>query len=191
MKKVFSILMVAMFATAMVSCTKDNKDDNENKDNNTPTEAAANMAIIDGHTLHLDCRYSIEHSGRGYLDGESVEILDSVPCLNIRGDVTQKNRTYDLTHHYTDGDYAFGVGVNTGDTSFYYFQQDNHIDGYPLFYGTINEQEYDNGAFQSGTLTINCTDDLLTYKLTGVLRNGKAVSFHVSIPSSDWHMLDF
>jgi hypothetical protein len=189
MKKAFTLLMAAMFATAVVSCNKDEKEDTDNKDNNTPVEAAANTAVIDGHTLHLDCRYSIESSGRGYLDGESVEVLDSVACLTVRGDVTQKNRTYDLSSHIADADYAFGFGVNLGDTTFNYFQQDNHVDGDPLFYGTINEQEYPNGAFQSGTLTVNCTSELLTYKILGVLRNGKAVSIHISIPASEWETL--
>lgn len=189
MKRFLSFFMVAFAMTAMIACDKDKDNDNNGDgDNNTPTEAAANMAVIDGRSYHLNCRYSIDQNGRGYLDAESAEQQDSVAILNIRGDVTQSNRTYDLTHFVEDGDYAFFVGESNGDNSVS-FQQDNHVDGEPNFYGVINEQEYGDGAFQSGTLTVSSTESLLTYKLTGVLKNGKSVSFHASIPASDWEHL--
>lgn len=174
--------------TAMVGCDKDKDKDKDN--DNTPAEAAANMAVIDGRSYHLNCRYSIEQNGRGYLDGESTEQQDGVASLNIRGDVTQTNRTYDLTHYVEDGDYAFGVTESNSENPCT-FQQDNHVDGEPHFYGVINEQEYSDGAFQSGTLTVSRTDALLTYKLTGVLKNGKSVSFHASVPASDWEYLSW
>lgn len=188
MKKVLSILMVAFAMMAMTACEKDNNDTDDSGNNNTPTEAAANTAVIDGRTYHLNCRYSVEQSGRGYLDAESVEQQDSVSILNIRGDVKEKNRTYDLTQYIEGADYAFGVMESNGANSCS-FQQDNHVDGEPHFYGVINEQEYGDGAFRSGTLTVSCTDDLLTYKLSGVLKNGKSVSFHASIPASEWQQL--
>ena len=186
--------MVAIAMTAMVGCDKEKDKDNDNNngggDNNTPTEAAANMAVIDGRTYHLNCRYSIDQNGRGYLDAESAEQQNSVASLNIRGDVTQTNRTYDLTHYVEDGDYAFGVTESNSESPCT-FQQDNHVDGEPHFYGVINGQEYGDGAFESGTLTVSRTDALLTYKLTGVLKSGKSVSFHASVPASDWDYLSW
>ena len=191
MKKVFSILMVAFAMTAMIACNKDNVEDgDDNGNNNTPTEAAVNTAVIDGRTYHLNCRYAVEQSGRGYLDAESVEQQDSVSMLTVRGDVRELNRTYDLTHYIEDADYAFGVMESNGENSCT-FQQDNHVDGEPHYYGTINEQEYSDGAFSSGTLIVNCADSLLTYKVTGMLKNGKAVSFHISVPASEWVHLNF
>lgn len=185
-------MMVAFAMTAMIACDKDkveDGDDNTNT-NTTPTEAAANTAVIDGRTYHLNCRYAVEQGGRGYLDAESAEQQDSVSILTIRGDVRENNRTYDLTHYIEGADYAFGVIESIGENPFS-FQQDNHVDGEPHYYGTINEQEYTDGAFSSGTLTVSSTNDLLTYKVTGVLKNGKAVSFHASIPTSEWVHLDW
>lgn len=180
-------MMVAFAMTAMIACDKDKEGDG---DDNTTTEAAANTAVIDGRTYHLNCRYAVEQSGRGYLDGESVEQQDSVSFLNIRCDVRENNRTYDLTHYIESADYAFAVTESNGVNSCS-FQQDNHVDGEPHYYGAINEQEYSDGAFQSGTLTVSSANDLLTYKVTGVLKNGKSVSFHVSIPASEWEQLDW
>ena len=192
MKRIFLLGITLMVSAAllMTACKKDNPQP-DNSGSNTPTEAAVNTAIIDGQTYHLFGHYGIAPDGRGYLDAESTEQENDMTILSIRGDVTQVNHTYDLTHGVEDGDYAFGVSEAYGD-NFFSFQQDNHVmDGVAYFYGMINAEAYSDGIFQSGTLTINKTDAALIYKLTGVLKNGKAVSIHINIPASEWEYFEW
>lgn len=179
------LFVAAATMMAFTACgEKDNQEDNNNNNQQAaPAEAAANTLVVAGNTYRLESTFSYESSGRGYVDAVSVEDAG----YRLRGDAVSYNRTFDLTAYTPDADYAFGVdrGENTG------FQQDNHVEGEPHFYGVVNGQEYADGAFQSGTLTISKTDDLFTYKLSGVLRNGTAVAFHVSVPASEWVALSW
>jgi hypothetical protein len=90
MKKVLSILMVALAMTAMVSC---------NKDKDTPGDAAANTLVYNGKEYQMVSTYKIEHSGRVYVDAYAVETtVDSMPIFSIISD-SPDNGTYDLTQN--------------------------------------------------------------------------------------------
>ena len=183
------LFVAAATMMAFIACgEKDNQEDNNNNNNQqvAPAEAAANTLVVAGTTYRLECHFAYDSSGRGYVDAVSVEKNEEGDDLySLRGDAETYNRTFDLTAYTSDADYAFGVNNIDG----FGFQQDNHVECEPHFYGVVNGQEYADGAFQSGTLTISKTDDLLTYKLGGVLRNGTAVAFHVSVPASEWQAL--
>lgn len=192
MKKIMMFVAVATMIFA-AACSKDN-DNKDNGNNGAVIEAAPNTAVIDGRVITIYSHYSIDQNGRGYADAECLEQIDGVTLLSIRADVEENslNRTFDLTHYYNDADYAFGFGFG-GDnqTSMLNYSQDNHTEGVPHYYGVINGEEYNEGAFQSGTLTITRTDDIFDYLLTGKLRNGKAVSFHITVPVDEWEYLDW
>ena len=92
--------------------------------------------------------------------------------------------TFNLTEFVTD--YFFNV--RSGDDS-YSVSQDYHQDtGVNAW---INGEEYPSGVFTSGTLTITKTDNLFTYKLNGTLVNGQTLSFHISVPASEWEYLEW
>ena len=55
-----------------------------------------------------------------------------------------------------------------------------------------NDMDYgEDSIFSSGTLTVSKDDNAFTYKVTGVLKNGKSVSFHIYVPASEWDVVEF
>ena len=192
MKKIMMFVAVATMIFA-AACSKDN-DNKDNGNNGAVIEATSNTAVIDGRVITIYSHYKIDQNGRGYADAECLEQIDGVTLLSIFADVEDNslNRTFDLTHYYNDADYAFGFSfAGDNQTSMLNYSQDNHTEGVPHYYGVINGEEYNEGAFQSGTLTITRTDDIFDYLLTGKLRNGKAVSFHINVPVDEWEYLDW
>ena len=192
MKKIMMFVAVATMIF-VAACSKDN-DNKDNGNSGAIIEAAPNTAVIDGRVITIYSHYGIDQNGRGYADAECLEQIDGVTLLAIRADVEENslNRTFDLTHYYNDADYAFGFSfAGDNQTSMLNYSQDNHTEGVPHYYGVIDGENYDEGAFQSGTLTITRTDDIFDYLLTGKLRNGKAVSFHITVPADEWEYLDW
>ena len=177
------MMFVAVATMLFAACGKD-----EEKTDGA-TEAAANTLVINGKTYQLESHYAVSMSGRGYADGHSTDVnTEGAPLYSVRADVElgSANVSIDLTKSYDDVEYAFGVS-NTDNT--FYVCQDDHSD--TDAYGSINEDLYEESIFTSGTLTVSKTDDLFTYKVTGTLKNGDAISFHLSIPASEWEQLEW
>ncbi len=83
MKKVLALLTVALFATMLFSCDKDET-------------ATANTLLYNGTEYKLRSYYSYEQSGRVYIDAESVELTwDGMPMFRIISDGPE-NGTYEM-----------------------------------------------------------------------------------------------
>lgn len=90
MKKVFSILMVVMIATMMMSCGKDKTDG----------EAADNTLLMNGKTYQLESQYALGMDGRSYAFACTVDLdANGDPLYTIISDVEENtlNKTYDLS----------------------------------------------------------------------------------------------
>ena len=167
LKKVFSIMMVAFAMTAMVSCDKDDNDDNNNGNgnNNTPTEAAANTLVLNGKTYQLNSHYEMG-GDRTYAGAETVETdNNSEPLYTIIADV--EGNTLNQTYTFPD--------IPEGSVVFW----------------SIHDAAYEfqlGPELESGTVTISRTDDLFTYKVNGKMGN-QTVSFHISVPASEWNQM--
>lgn len=180
MKTLKIMFFAAMTALLFAACETDEPEP-------TLEEAAANTLVINGKTYPLNSHYRISQSGRTYADGESTEQGgDGNALFFVRADVEagSANCTVDLTQSSSTVEYAFGVrGLS------FYFSQDDHSD--TDVYGSIGEENYESSIFTSGTLTATKTSDLFTYKVTGTLKSGDKVSFHISVPASEWEHLDW
>lgn len=180
MKTLKIMFFAAMTALLFAACETDEPEP-------TVEEAAANTLVINGKTYPLNSHYRISLSGRTYADGESTEQgADGNALYFVRADVEEgsANCTVDLTQSSSTVEYAFGVSGNS-----FYISQDDHSD--TDVYGVIGEENYESSIFTSGTMTATKTDDLFTYKVTGTLKNGDKVSFHLSVPASEWEHLDW
>ena len=181
MKTLKIMFFAAMTALLFAACEK------EEEPQTTVEEAAANTLVINDKTYHLNSHYRISLSGRTYADGETTELGDDgIALFLVRADVEEgsANCTVDLTQSSNTVEYAFGVrGLS------FYFSQDDHSD--TDVYGSIGEENYESSIFTSGTLTATKTSDLFTYKVTGTLKSGDKVSFHISVPASEWEHLDW
>ena len=173
--------LFALAATMMlfVGCDKD-----DNGGNDTPTEAAANTLVLNGTTYRLNSHYEQSaDNDRSYADAETVE-TDAIgdPLYTIIADVEGNsfNRTYDLTKSYEDAYYYFNVHDGMWN---YNFGQDNHGE----IHGTINDSNYDGSIFSRGNMTITKDNNLFVYKVSGVLKDGQTVAFHISVPASEWN----
>jgi len=83
MKKVLSFLCVALCATVMFSCDKEN-------------EADPNTLVYDGTEYEMNSYYRYEQGGRVYIDAEAVDkVGENVPLFTIISD-NPDNGTYDL-----------------------------------------------------------------------------------------------
>ena len=180
MKTLKIMFFAAMTALLFAACETDEPEP-------TVEEAAANTLVINGKTYPLNSHYRISLSGRTYADGESTEQgADGNALYFVRADVEEgsANCTVDLTQSSSTVEYAFGVSGNS-----FYISQDDHSD--TDVYGSIGEETYESSIFTSGTMTATKTDDLFTYKVTGTLKSGDKVSFHLSVPASEWEHLDW
>lgn len=180
MKTLKIMFFAAMTALLFAACETDEPEP-------TVEEAAANTLVINGKTYPLNSHYRISLSGRTYADGESTEQgADGNALYFVRADVEEgsANCTVDLTQSSSTVEYAFGVSGGS-----FYISQDDHSD--TDVYGSIGEENYESSIFTSGTMTATKTDDLFTYKVTGTLKSGDKVSFHLSVPASEWEHLDW
>ncbi len=191
MKKVFSILMIALLTIAMVACKKDKPKPDNNNDNPAVTEAAANTLVLNGTVYHLNSHYQYSaEQDRSYAGASTVETdANGDPLYDIISDVENfcLNRTLDLTTAYDDASYYFAVHNSMWSEQIF---QDYHVGN--GFYGMINDLDYgENSIFSSGTLTVNKDENAFTYKVTGVLKNGKSLSFHIYVPASEWEVIEY
>lgn len=195
MKRILSILMIALLTTAMVACKKDNPQPSNNNggNNGTPaaTEAAANTLVLNGTVYQLNSfyQYSAEQE-RSYAGASTVETdANGDPLYDIISDVENfcLNRTIDLTTAYDDASYYFAIHNSMWSEQIF---QDYHAGN--GFYGMINDVYYgEDGIFSSGTLTVSKDDNAFTYKVTGILKNGKSISFHIYVPASEWNVMGY
>ena len=191
MKKVFSILMIALLTIAMVACKKDKPKPDNNNDNPAVTEAAANTLVLNGTVYQLNSHYQYSaEQERSYAGASTVETdANGDPLYDIISDVENfcLNRTLDLTTAYDDASYYFAVHNSMWSEQIF---QDYHVGN--GFYGMINDLDYgEDSIFSSGTLTVSKDDNAFTYKVTGVLKNGKSVSFHIYVPASEWNAEEY
>jgi len=191
MKKVFSILMIALLTIAMVACKKDKPKPDNNNDNPAVTEAAANTLVLNGTVYHLNSHYQYSaEQDRSYAGASTVETdANGDPLYDIISDVENfcLNRTLDLTTAYDDASYYFAVHNSMWSEQIF---QDYHVGN--GFYGMINDLDYgENSIFSSGTLTVSKDENAFTYKVTGVLKNGKSLSFHIYVPASEWEVIEY
>ncbi len=195
MKKVFSILMIVLLTTAMVACKKDKPkpDENNGGNNDAPaaTEAAANTLVLNGTVYHLNSHYQYSaEQDRSYAGASTVETdANGDPLYDIISDVENfcLNRTLDLTTAYDDASYYFAIHNSMWSEQIF---QDYHVGN--GFYGMINDVDYgEDSIFSSGTLTVSKDDNAFTYKVTGVLKNGKSLSFHIYVPASEWNAEEY
>ena len=171
MKRIFLLGITLMVSAAMLmtACKKDNpQPDNGGNDTPTPTptEVAANTMVLNGTTYHLNCHYSIDVNGRSYAGAETVELdAENNPLFTIIADVEQNtlNQTYTFPLPTT---------------------------GEEVVYWSIHDLNWDfemGPDLESGTLTISRTDDFFTYKVNGKTGD-KTISFHISVPASEWEL---
>ena len=191
MKKVFSILMIALLTIAMVACKKDKPKPDNNNDNPAVTEAAANTLVLNGTVYHLNSHYQYSaEQDRSYAGASTVETdANGDPLYDIISDVENfcLNRTLDLTTAYDDASYYFAVHNSMWSEQIF---QDYHVGN--GFYGMINDLDYgENSIFSSGTLTVSKDENAFTYKVTGVLKNGKSLGFHIYVPASEWEVIEY
>ena len=164
MKKIFSILMVAMAAMTMMfaSCGKDDKNDN-----NTPTEAAPNTMVLDGHVYQLNSHYNMG-GDRTYAGAETVDLdANGDPLYTIIADVEGST----LNHTYTFP----------------------NIHEYGVVFWSIHDANWEfqlGPELEEGTMTISKTDDLFVYKVDGSIGDMK-VSFNISVPASEWEYVEY
>lgn len=131
---------------------------------NTQTEAAANTLVLEGRIYQLECSYMIDANGRSYASGLTVDKdANGEPLYTIIADVEipTLNKTYDLANLPVDSDEIIFFSIHDANWEF-------------------------NPVFVSGTLTISRTEELFTYKVTGVTVDNMAVSFHISVPKAQW-----
>lgn len=183
-----------MFVAALMMFTACKKDkpqpDNGNNGNNetpTVTEAAENTMVFNGRVYQLNCGYGIDVAqNRSYASGSTVETdANGDPLYEIMSDVEDfcLNRVFDLTTVYEDATYYFSM--RTPDYSEEYSQ--GNTSGFGIN-GIINGNYYeDSSIFSSGRLTITRTETDFIYKLTGTLKTGQSLSFHIHVPSSEWY----
>lgn len=195
MKTTKFLMMFIAVAMLFTACKKDKPqpDNGNNGNNETPavTEAAENTLVFNGKVYQLNCGYSIDVSqNRSYAGGHTVETdANGESLYEIMSDVEDfcLNRTFDLTTEYEDATYYFVM--RTPDYSEEYSQ--GNTEGYGVN-GIINGEYYeDSSIFSSGTLTISRTETDFTYKLTGKLKTGQNLSFHIHVPASEWQYEEY
>lgn len=168
MKKIFSILMLAMFAmcaTVMVAC--DDDDDDNNGGNNIIKEAAANTLVLNGKVYQITSHYEMG-GDRTYASAETIEVDgNGDPLYTIIADV----EGYTLNQTYTFPDIPTQGGV----------------------FWCIHDANWDfqiGPELEKGSMTIGRTDNLFTYKVSGKIGN-QTVAFHISVPASEWEDLGY
>lgn len=172
----FKTLLMCLVAFTMVfsSCNRDKIKD-----------PAANTLTIDGKTYTLISDFRIDQNGRGYASAATSDRdAAGMPLYYIISDVetSSYNGTFDLTG--SAADYYFNVH---NDDYSYSVLQDYHQD--TGINGWIGDIEYPSGIFKTGELTISKDEELFTYKLVGTMVNDQKISFHISVPASEWEYL--
>lgn len=164
-------LFVALATVALVGCGKD-----DNDDTTTATVAGQNELVMDGVKYGMHSHAQIDsQQGRIYLD---AELISDPETRILRADVeaSSYNATFDLTT-FAQGEYAFAIEYPV------FIQQDNHADA--GVYGMLDDANYEQAVFASGTLTILKNDDGVSYKIEGKTKNNHTVSLNAFVPDSE------
>jgi len=169
MKRLFQFIMVALFATALVACDKENEQPENNNGNSTTL--SDNTLVYDG----------VSYSGQAQAQysGDYVEVVlsnnnaDPAFGLNCRLDANCFDRSIDLTQH------------NVEITMFYHVYVEDLLDlkfqSYPQnFWCFLDGENYESSScFTSGTFTASVADGILTVELDGTLANGKGLQYRI------------
>lgn len=183
MKKVLSILMVAMFATAVMSCSKD-------KDDESTLNIPDNTLVYDGVTYHMNTvqdRYHEEltlvmaESEEADTSGESLIRFDG---LHIRPGMW--NHTTNLVSPDANDEYGIYFFLSDGSSIRAYGYPDGQ--GQYSIGGNIFDDYYEQEPiFTSGTFSISGNNDgtPITVTLDCVLKNGKTLQMKLVTNSID------
>ena len=187
MKKIFAILTVAFFATAMFSCQKDKDDDSGDGD---AMQIDANTLVYDGQTYTFDdVVVDYYHSELTLVSAYTRDTLDDgQPRLALKGiHITPStwNATFDLANAsgWPDGALVSLHLSGILNISFEAWSDQGTMGGG----GDLDGVHYENESiFSSGTYKVsgsnNGTPITITYD--GVLKNGK--KFQAKIVSGSY-----
>ena len=180
MKKILSLFMIALFATAMVSC---NKEDNGNPSGNTGgggsiPELVQNMLIVGSQQYQLHPTLSITSEGY-YLFSAN----DPNGHFDIIADVPEAlmNRTVDLAQ--LEGVDRFYINFTTTGLSFALQTGTQPI-------SAINGESVD-AVFSQGTMQFINENGVFSLCVVGTLSNGTNVGFMMSVPVTDIEAMDY
>lgn len=181
MKKVFSILMVALFATAMMSCQKENV----NEGNGSQTEIAKNTLVYDGTTYTFsDVVVTYYHSQLTLMFAFTGDTLENgQPRLSVEGIhivPSVWNKTLDLASYAQYPEDATVTLNISGEVNLSYEAWDNG--GMVGSHGILDGQEYENESiFTSGTYNVSGNNDgtPITVTVDGKLKNGKTLKMKI------------
>ena len=170
MKKILSILLIAIFSVAMVAC-----DEKENEETNN-NQGGGNQGgtSIDNTLIYDGVAYSGE-SGVMFSEGSLQYALynNGENGFQVSGNIASSayNRTFDLTQHHSD--LMFSVHVNVGEILDMQYQ--NYPQNYWCFLN--GESLEQRSCFTSGTATVSVENGRLTVVVEGTLINGKEIKY--------------
>lgn len=167
--------LLCMTALAFVGCDKDNGDDGGSDDKN--------------YVVYGDKTYDIVHIGGGYMD-DVAEIgggagyrfslyigSDNIHCFP-RLSKACDGKTIDLTKH--NAGLVYSIDVNDNDNVMDIHQVNDSED----FFGILNRGQRQEGTiFNSGTMQLTQKDKTITFKLDGVLKDGKTFKINAKFES--------
>lgn len=186
MKKVLSILVVAMFATAVMSCSKD-------KDDESTLNIPDNTLVYDGTSYTFDeVVVDYYHQALTLVSAYTSEMQQGTedPMLAIDGiHITPNmwNKTFDLTSQASWPDEVSVYMILNGvlDISF-----EGWVNGDRDISGHIDDVDYEHESiFTSGTYRVSGNNDgtPITVTIDGVLKNGKKLQIKLVTDSYNVH----
>lgn len=181
MKKVFSILMVAFAMTAMVSCSKDDSNDNTGNNGGGDISALDNMAQVGSLATPLTADLVIDDFGEAafqarYQNGDEVHVHFSAGIS-----YGSLNKTIDLTSGQVDENFWFRYEGWAEDGC--EFTHGNYPDG-TLSNWLNDSEQMGSPIFANGTLTTARTDNGYSLKVEGTLIDGTSVLIKLNVPYS-------
>ena len=172
--------LVCLTALVFVGCDKD-------KDNNDDNGGSSDKNYV----IYDDKTYDIVHIGGGFLTESDIPIFgedgyyrfslyigsDDIHCFP-RLSKSCDGKTIDLTQHKTDVVYSLEVNDNNN-------VMDIHQFNYPeIFNGILNRGQLQEGTiFNSGTMKISQSGNTITFKVDGILKDGKAFKINAKFES--------
>lgn len=190
MKKIFSILTIALLATAMVSCDKEDETNNASN-GGTQLNIPANTLIYDGTSYTFDNVYvDYYHNQLTLVSAETNDTLDNgEPKLSIQGiHITPNawNKTLDLANASQWPEDVMVALHLSGELNISYESWNNG--GEMGSWGEFEGEEIQNTSiFTSGTYRVsgnnNGTPITITYDCT--LKNGKKLQIKLVTDNYD------
>ena len=176
MKKILSILTIALFATAMVGCNKDNDNNDSNSNSSSNVTLGDNMMIYDGRVYAGESYANFDDGTIHYVFHNSGEADNDIP-FEMHGDVYSNiyNRTFDLSQFHEDA--TFSLHIMIADGGIMDLRYENNID---MLWSFLDGDNMANAScFQNGTATVTVEGDQLSVLVDGVLTNGKTLKYKV------------